>query len=64
MADIAEADQLRLREALRGVQAADQELRDAVVSATQHGGSVRKVAALTGLSTNTVFRWKRDAEQL
>lgn len=58
---ITDEDQARILAALSGVETADQELIDAVLAAMQHGGSVREVAELTGLSTNTVSRWKREA---
>jgi hypothetical protein len=34
-------------------------LRESVVTAARHGASVRELAAFTGLSTNTISRWKR-----
>ena len=39
---------------------ADQELRTAVADARKAGGSVREVAAFTGMSTNTIARWGRE----
>jgi DNA-directed RNA polymerase specialized sigma24 family protein len=59
-------DQRRIRAALAAQQAVedakqgvDAELRAAVVTAAEHGSSVRELAAFTGLSTNTISRWKR-----
>lgn len=39
--------------------AADAQVRAAVLAAVEHGSSVRELAAFTGLSTNTISRWKR-----
>lgn len=47
----------RLKRAAESKRAADLELRAAVVAALRAGGSVREVAVLTQLSTNTVQRW-------
>ncbi len=52
-------DKARLRAALAGRDAAEQELRAAVLTAVKHGASVRELGAFTGLSTNTISRWKR-----
>jgi DNA-directed RNA polymerase specialized sigma24 family protein len=57
---ISPADQTRLRAALEAKVNADTEIRAAVLEAVEHGASVRELAAFTGLSTNTVSRWKRD----
>jgi hypothetical protein len=56
---ITPADQQRLLDAIAGKSAADAEIRAAVLEAVEHGASVRELAAFTGLSTNTVSRWKR-----
>ena len=53
------ADQKRLRAALASREASDAEMRAAVLAAAAHGSSVREIAAFTGLSTNTISRWKR-----
>jgi transposase-like protein len=53
------ADQKRLRAALAARDASDQELHAAVLAAASNGASVRELAAFTGLSTNTISRWKR-----
>jgi DNA invertase Pin-like site-specific DNA recombinase len=50
----------RLDRAGRAKERADSALRAAVVAALEAGGSVREVAALARVSTNTVARWKRD----
>lgn len=52
-------DQTRLRAALAGRGEAERELRAAVLAAVKHGASVRELGAFTGLSTNTISRWKR-----
>jgi DNA-directed RNA polymerase specialized sigma24 family protein len=52
-------DQKRLRKALESKAQADVDMRAAVLEAVEHGASVRELAAFTGLSTNTVSRWKR-----
>ena len=49
------ADESRIRAALE----CQDELRAAVVAAAGRGASVRVLAELTGLSTNTISRWKR-----
>lgn len=56
---LTDADQARLRAALTDRDEAEQELRDAVLAAVKHGASVRELGAFTGLSTNTISRWKR-----
>ena len=56
---ISDNDQARIRAALDGRDAAEQELRAAVLTAVKHGASVRELGAFTGLSTNTISRWKR-----
>jgi transposase-like protein len=56
---ITAADQKRLRAALAARDASDQELHAAVLAAASHGASVREIATFTGLSTNTISRWKR-----
>lgn len=44
-----------------GARKADAELRQSVKEALSAGVSVREVAALTDISTNTVQRWKKEA---
>jgi transposase len=56
---INDADQARIRTALRERDEWEAALRESVVLAAQHGASVRELAAFTGLSTNTISRWKR-----
>lgn len=38
---------------------AETEYRDEVLAEVERGASVRELAAFTGLSTNTISRWKR-----
>jgi len=52
-------DQARISAALAAREAAEDEVRAAVVEAMRNGASVRMVAEASGLSTNTVSRWKR-----
>jgi transposase len=56
---ISDADQARIRTALRQRDEWEAALRESVVEAARHGASVRELAAFTGLSTNTISRWKR-----
>jgi transposase len=56
---INDADQARIRTALRERDEWEAALRESVIAAAQHGASVRELAAFTGLSTNTISRWKR-----
>lgn len=48
----------RLVDAGVAARAADAELRESVAEAIQVGVSVREIAALADISTNTVQRWK------
>lgn len=54
-------DAERILAALAARQDSEAELRAAVLASVANKGSVRELAALTGLSTNTVSRWKREA---
>jgi transposase len=56
---INDADQARILTALRERDEWEAALRESVVAAARHGASVRELAAFTGLSTNTISRWKR-----
>ena len=38
---------------------AEAEYREEVLAEAERGASVRELAAFTGLSTNTISRWKR-----
>lgn len=52
-------DLARIQAALAAQTAAEVEVRAAVLAAVKHGASVRELGAATGLSTNTISRWKR-----
>lgn len=54
------ADQDAIRRAMDNHEAAYYALRDAVRTAARNGASVRELAEFTGMSTNTISRWKRD----
>ena len=56
---ISDADQARIRTALQQRDEWEAALRETVVAAARNGASVRELAAFTGLSTNTISRWKR-----
>jgi transposase len=56
---IREADQTRIGTALQQRDDWESELRESVIAAARNGASVRELAAFTGLSTNTISRWKR-----
>lgn len=52
-------DKTRIQRAAGRKALAEIELKSAVLFAAEHGASVRELAAFTGLSTNTISRWKR-----
>lgn len=56
-------DETAIREALTAARQADQAVRNAVLTAALHGASVRSLAEFTGMSTNTIHRWKMEARQ-
>lgn len=56
-------DETAIRGAMTAARRADQAVRDAVFTAAQHGASVRSLAEFTGMSTNTIHRWKMEARQ-
>lgn len=53
------ADAERMQQAVVLRALAELELADAVVTAMRHGGSIREVAAASGLSEATVTRWRQ-----
>jgi transposase-like protein len=57
---VSAADAQRLDVALKAQADAAWEVRQAVLAAAKNGASVRELALFTGLSTNTISRWKRD----
>lgn len=54
-------DEQAIRDAMQAADVASVALRDAVVAAHWHGASVRSLSEFTGMSTNTIMRWKKDA---
>ena len=56
---ISEAGKKRLLAAKAKRDAGEAEYRAAVLEEAADGASVRELAAFTGLSTNTISRWKR-----
>ena len=57
---IPDAERARILAAMTAAKDADTELRAAVVAGLLAGGSVREMADLTGMSTNTIQRWGRE----
>lgn len=55
------AQQRRLTRAAEKRAAAEQAYRAEVLAVMAEGGSFAEVAKATGLSTNTMQRWKREA---
>jgi transposase-like protein len=56
-------DETAIRDAMTAARHADQAVRNAVLTAARHGASVRSLAEFTGMSTNTIHRWKHEATQ-
>lgn len=54
-------DEAEIRDAMRWSESAQAHLRKMVLAAHAHGASVRSLAEFTGMSTNTIMRWKKDA---
>lgn len=59
--EVTPQQQRRLDRAAAKAEAAQAELRAEVVAVLSEGGSFVEVAKATGLSTNTLQRWKREA---
>ena len=57
---IPDAQRARILKAMTARDSAEVELRAAVVAGLLAGGSVREMADLTGMSTNTIQRWGRE----
>lgn len=57
---IPDPERKRILTAMAAAKDADTELKAAVVAGLLAGGSVREMADLTGMSTNTIQRWGRD----
>lgn len=53
-------DARRVQAALSRHERAYSELRQSVLDAAANGASVRTLAEFTGMSTNTISRWKAD----
>ncbi|HEX7658095.1 MAG TPA: hypothetical protein VF444_01345 [Pseudonocardiaceae bacterium] len=53
------ADEERIRKAIELRALVELELVDAVLTAMKHGGSIREVAAASGLSERTIIRWRK-----
>ena len=56
---VPEKDVERLQRAVEIRALAELELVNAVLDAMRHGGSIREVAAASGLSERTIARWRR-----
>lgn len=54
-------DEISIRKALTRRDDAVEGVRRVVLDAVSHGASVRVLAEFTGMSTNTISRWKADA---
>ena len=57
---IPDTERKRILAAMEARDSAEVELRAAVVAGLLAGGSVREMADLTGMSTNTIQRWGRE----
>lgn len=57
---IPDVERARVLAAMTAANDADTELRAAVVAGLLAGGSIREMAALTGMSTATIQKWGRD----
>lgn len=57
---IPDAERARVLVAMTTAKDVDIELRAAVVTGVRAGGSIREMAALTGMSTATIQKWGRD----
>lgn len=53
------ADEERIQRAVELKMLAELEVVDAVLAAMRHGGSIREVAAASGLSERTIIRWRK-----
>lgn len=56
-------DETMIRDAMSLRDYADKGLRESILRAVEHGASVRVLAEFTGMSTNTISRWKADARE-
>ena len=53
------ADAERIEEAVELKALAEWNLAQVVIEAMRHGGSIREVAKVSGLSESTILRWRR-----
>lgn len=53
-------DEQAIRDVLNRARAVQDEVRQVVLTAHSHGASVRSLAEFTGMSTNTIMRWKKE----
>ena len=60
--ELSEGRAQTLREFRQRVEQAQEDYREEVVAALAAGGSFSWVSEVTGLSTNTLQRWKREAK--
>jgi transposase-like protein len=56
---LSDAGKKRIRAAEARRENAEAEYRQSILEEAERGASVRELAAFTGLSTNTISRWKR-----
>jgi hypothetical protein len=54
-------DEQAIRNAMQVASAAQEGVRAAILTAVNHGASVRVLAEFTSMSTSTISRWKREA---
>ena len=54
-----DADARRIEEAVELKALAEWNLSRAVIEAMRHGGSIREVAKVSGLSESTILRWRK-----
>lgn len=59
--EIDQSDRRKIAKAAKAVADAQAAHRAAVLAAMENGASFAEVAAETGLSTNTLQRWKRES---
>lgn len=57
---LTDAEQVRIRAAMDAQATAYAELKAAVLAASKRGASVRELADFTGMSTNTISRWRAE----
>ena len=60
---LTDAEKRKIDAAAKEREVAEETYRAAILAAAKRGASVRELAAFTGLSTNTISRWKREASE-